>query len=130
MKLITPASMPSQHRLSAFRPQAAFAMILSGIVSAAGVGVGVGAASAATPEESVPSLVVKYDPGSLTTEQGAHVLYRRIVAAAEKVCPQSPGGILVSGPVRQCRAQSITRAVEQVNDSRLAAIHAAASRKG
>ena len=126
MNLIAAASMPAQHRVPAFRTRATLAMILGGIVGAAGIG----AASAAAPDDTVPSVVVKYDPGSLMTDKGAQTLYRRIVAAADKVCPQSPGSALVTAPVLQCRAQSIARAVQQINDSRLAAIHDAASRRG
>ncbi|MGD0501652.1 MAG: UrcA family protein [Steroidobacteraceae bacterium] len=102
------------------------AMILCGIVGTAGVA----AASAATQDEAAPSLVVKYDSGSLLTDTGAHAVYRKIVNAAEEVCPITPGSRLLSESVRQCRAQSIARAVMKINNSRLAAIHDSASRSG
>ncbi len=107
-------------------PKITLAMILCGIVSAAGMA----AASAATQEANVPSLVVKYDPASLLTDAGAHTVYRKIVAAAEEVCPANSGSVILSAAVHQCRAQSIARAVMEINNSRLAAIHDSASRKG
>jgi UrcA family protein len=107
-------------------PPVTIAMILCGIVGTAGMA----AASAATQDEAVPSLVVKYRADSLLTDRGAHVVYRKIVNAAEEVCPAAPGSRLLSESVRQCRAQSIARAVMQINNSRLAAIHDSVSRSG
>jgi UrcA family protein len=103
------------------------AMILCGIVTAAGIG----AASAAGQQDDVPSVVVKYDPQSLQTDRGAHVLYRKIVAAAEQVClPVISSSIRPSQAILQCRAQAIARAVTKINDPKLAAIHASASGNG
>jgi len=107
-------------------PKVTIAMILCGIVSAAGIG----AASAAVPDEDAPSVVVKYQPENLLTDSGARTVYRKIVIAAELVCPQPSGSPLVSGAVRECRAQSIARAVTKINSSKLAAIHDSASRNG
>jgi UrcA family protein len=107
-------------------PKVTIAMILCGIVSAAGMA----AASAAAQQADVPSVVVKYESASLLTDDGAHTVYRKIVAAAEEVCPANPGSIILSGSVRQCREQSIARAVMKINNSRLAAIHERASRSG
>jgi UrcA family protein len=107
-------------------PKVTIAMILCGIVGAAGMA----AASAATQETDAPSLTVRYDSASLLTDTGAHTVYRKIVSAAEAVCPANPGSLILSGAVQQCRAQSIAAAVMKINNSRLAAIHDSASRKG
>jgi UrcA family protein len=101
-------------------------LIFCGIVGAAGMG----AASAATQEFDAPSLVVKYDRHSLQTDTGAHAVYRKIVFAAEQVCPQSSESRLVSEGTQQCRAKAIARAVTKINDSRLAAIYVSSSRSG
>ena len=107
-------------------PKVTLAMILCGIVSAAGMA----AASAATQDGDVPSQAVKYDSASLLTDTGAHVVYRKIVSAAEAVCPANPGSIILSGAVQACRAQAIAAAVRKIDNSRLAAIHDSASGKG
>jgi UrcA family protein len=107
-------------------PKVTIAMIICGIFSAAGLG----AASAATPEQDAPSVVVKYQPETLLTDTGAHAVYRKIVSAAEQVCPQNVDSRLPNDAVRQCRAQSISRAVMKINNSKLAAIHDSASGHG
>jgi UrcA family protein len=107
-------------------PKVTLAMILCGIVSAAGMA----AAGAATQDEEVPNQTVKYDSASLLTDTGAHVVYRKIVYAAEAVCPANPGSLILSGAVQECRAQAIAAAVMKINNSRLAAIHDSASGKG
>lgn len=105
---------------------ATIVMILCGIVSAAGIG----AASAAASDEDAPSVVVKYRSENLLTDSGARTVYRKIVSAAEQVCPQNPGSRIPSQAVRECRVQSIARAVMKINNSKLAAIHDSASRNG
>ena len=76
-------------------PKVTLAMILCGIVSAAGMAAA-GAASAATQDGDVPSKAVRYDSASLLTDTGAHVVYRKIVSAAEAVCPANPGSMILS----------------------------------
>jgi len=79
-----------------------------------------GAASAATPSEA-PSVSVKYADLDLSTDQGLHVLYRRIVAAAGEVCPQwLSNNIHSADQARACRKAAIARAVEQLNNPQLA----------
>jgi UrcA family protein len=127
--MITPAThqAPTERTVRVSPPRITLAMILCSIVSAAGIG----AASAATPaEEGAPSTLVKYHPESLLTDTGAQAVYRRIVEAAEEVCPALSGSVLPSASVRQCRAQSISRAVMVINSSKLAAIHESATRTG
>lgn len=124
----TPATVhaPAEKTLRVSLPKVTIAMLLCGIVSAAGIG----AASAAAQDEDVPSVVVKFRPDSLLTDSGARTVYRKIVLAAEQVCPQSIGRAVQSPAVMHCRAESITRAVMKINNSKLAAIHESASRNG
>jgi UrcA family protein len=123
----TPATSraPAEQTVRVSHSKITIAMILCGIVSAAGIG----AAGAATSADEVPSTVVKYQPDSLLSDAGAHQVYRKIVKAAEQVCPGSDDR-LPSAAVRQCRAESISRAVTTINSSRLAAIHDDVSRSG
>src|SRR5882757_4600597 len=58
------------------RPNITLLMVLCGIVSAAAAG----AVNAATPDDDVPRLVVRYNAQSLATESGARALYRRLVS--------------------------------------------------
>jgi UrcA family protein len=91
----------------------------------------VGAASAATQDDSVvPTLKVKYDPQSLTTEQGARQLYQRLRNAASEVCPDSTQGRLFQGPVLECRKQALARAVMQINNPRLVAVYQSRMKNG
>jgi len=113
---------------SAAGPRAKIALLVLG--SFAGV-MAAGAASAASPESDVPTVLVHYSPQSLATDEGVKVLYRRIVAAAKEVCPESPTrNFAQQARVEQCRSEAIVRAVQQVDNSRLAALHAARSKNG
>jgi UrcA family protein len=90
-----------------------------------------GAASAAGLDSDVPSVVVKYSEQSLATDEGVNALYRRITAAAGRVCPDAwtrDWGL--KAQVEQCRKESIARAIRQIDNSRLAALHAAHSKNG
>jgi UrcA family protein len=81
------------------------------------------ATSAAADESEVPTLALQYDARTLGTEGGAKVLYHRIVKAAAVVCPQDEESHFVSSAVRECRAQSIRRAVLQINSPQLVALY-------
>ncbi len=98
--------------------------------SLAGV-MAVGAASAASPDSDVPAIVLKYSEQSLTTDEGVHTLYRRITNAAKQVCPDaSKASLSRMRPTEECRNQAIARAIRQIDNSRLAALHAARSKNG
>jgi len=108
-------------------PKITIAMIVCGIVGAAFIG----AASAATTDDEALRVIVRYNPQSLDTEGGARALYSRLVQAAVEVCPQgSDSPHWITRQVRECREQSIARAVFQVNNPRLAAVYAASSKSG
>ena len=118
----------SQHisakQVAASRPSVTLLMILCGIVGAT-------AASAATPNDDVPALKVQYTADTLDTDHGAKVLYTRLVHAAEQVCPADfSGSRLVSSTVQRCRDQAVARAVHQINNSRLAAVYSATTKRG
>jgi UrcA family protein len=113
---------------SAAGPRAKIAWLVLGTF--AGV-MAAGAAGAASPESDVPRVVVHYSEQSLATDEGVKVLYRRIVAAANEVCPESSTRNLNQQMrVEQCRRDAIVRAVRQVDNSRLAALHAARAKNG
>jgi UrcA family protein len=104
-------------------PRAKIALLLLGSLA------GAGAANAASPDSDVPSVVVKYSPQSLATDDGAADLYRRIKNAAKRVCPDASNRDLsLRQRVEECRSQAIARAVQHIDNSRLAALHAAHSK--
>jgi UrcA family protein len=107
-------------------PKITVAMLICGIVSAAGIA----AASAATPDENELAVTVKFDPVTLSTDRGAHVLYRRLVAAAAEVCPAVASPHLIPRAVQQCREQSVARAVYQINNPKLVAVYQTNSKNG
>jgi UrcA family protein len=106
---------------------AKLALLLVG--SLAGV-IAAGAANA-NPDGDAPSLVVQYSRQSLATDAGASDLYRRITAAARQVCPSaSMGDLHALQRERQCRNEAVARAIRQIDNSRLAALHASHSKNG
>ena len=106
------------------RPRIALAILagFAGIFAA-------GAAGAANADGGVPSVVVKYDATSLSTEGGVSDLYRRITSAAKKVCPDASIRDLVGQRrVDECRNQAVSRAIGQIDNSKLAALYASRSK--
>jgi UrcA family protein len=99
-------------------PKIRLAMLLCGIVSAAGVGV----ASAATPRDNSAAVTVKYDPATLQTDRGAQQIYNRLADAAAELYPSS-NPHWVPSQVRQWREQSIARAVMTINNPKLVAVY-------
>lgn len=89
------------------------------------------AAGAATPASDVPSVVVKYSAQSLESDQGVNVLYARILRAAEQVCPSSSiHDLSALQREKACRSEAVTRAIQRVNNARLAALYAARAKSG
>jgi len=92
---------------------------------------GVMAAGAANAAEDVPRVAVKYTQESLATNAGVNDLYRRITMAAKAVCPDSSiRELSVLAQVEQCRKEAVTRAIRQIDNPRLAALHASRSKNG
>jgi len=112
--------------MSTFKPsRAAAALVLLGGLA------GVMAAGAAAFDNDPPSIVVKYSDLTLATDSGVSQLYRRITAAARLVCPDAPIRDLgMRQQVEACRNQAVTRAVRQIDNSRLAALHATHTKNG
>jgi UrcA family protein len=104
-----------------------FALIAAGM----GCVMAAGAASAATLDPDVPSLVVRYSSYQLATQSGVQEVYRKIVRAAARVCPdadiRNPHAVVIA---KACRDQAIARAVHDINNSQLAALYATSSKKG
>lgn len=89
------------------------------------------AAFGALPAQADPSLVLKYDQQSLSSEAGARALYQRILSAANDVCPAStPGSFAISPGVAHCRKEAIACAVSQVHNPRLAELAGGRSARG
>ena len=98
---------------------------LAGFGAAAGT-----AALAADQDRAPPSVVLRYSNDALATDDGLHIFYRRLLRAAEMVCPPSPGSYIIDDAVRGCREQAVANAVAKINNSRLAAMVPHSSVKG
>jgi UrcA family protein len=96
----------------------------------AGLAAAMGTASAATADQDVPSVVLRYSSESLATDAGVKALYRRLVSASEKVCPETGRSPWVSDDVRACRREAVARAVAHVNNPHLAALYATSAKNG
>jgi UrcA family protein len=82
-----------------------------------------GVAQAAAPAADVPTVVVSYSDLDLSTTDGANALYKRISAAAHKVCPfEDAIQPLQVAANKSCRSAAIARAVSTVNNAKLAAV--------
>ena len=116
----------SMKQAAVSRPKITLLMVLCGLVGATASG----AISAASVADDVPRQVVRYSPDTLNTDTGVRSLYHRIVKAAEQVCPVTPGRHFITAAIAECRAQAVARAVQQIDNPRLAELHAANSRSG
>ena len=107
---------------------AKFTLLLLG--SLAGV-LAAGAAGAASATGDVPAVSVKYSQESLATNGGVYDLYRRITIAAKQVCPDvSSRELSALHQVVVCREEAIARAISQIDNPKLAALHASRSKNG
>jgi UrcA family protein len=90
-----------------------------------------GVAQAATPAADVPTVVVSYNDLDVSTTDGAQTLYKRIAAAAHKVCPFEDA----IQPLRvaansACREAAIERAVSSVHSTQLATVWTERAKRG
>lgn len=91
----------------------------------------VGAAQAATSDDAVPTIVVRYGDLDLSTTDGARVLYQRISVAAHQVCPfEYSRAVSQIGKNRACREAAIERAVNAVNNPHLLAMRSEHVKRG
>ena len=81
-------------------------------------------------DSDVPSVSVKYADLNLATEEGSRILYHRLVAAAERVCPRIGHVTELSRnrDARACIADSVDRAVKQIRSPQLAEVAASKMR--
>jgi UrcA family protein len=101
------------------------------VAGSLGLALGAGAASAATPDQDAPSRVVRYSAAELASSSGVQDLYRRLQVAARKVCPADAViDLRTKVLVDECRAQAVSRAIQQINNPQLAALHATSSKSG
>jgi UrcA family protein len=93
------------------------------LIGSAAAVASLGAASAAPADGDVPTMVVRYNPNTLTSEVSVRALYARLRTAAEHVCPAASGASrIVSEGVAECRRQALADAVEKIHNTRLAEI--------
>jgi UrcA family protein len=89
-------------------------------------GVCAGHASAASLDQTVPAIVVKYNDLDLSQQRDARRLYRRIQTAAQLVCEKNRGEGLSGLPLyHACIDQAVTNAVATVSSVRVTEIHEA-----
>jgi UrcA family protein len=80
---------------------------------------------AASPDTDVPSVAVRYDDLNLQTTAGVDALYHRISNAARDVCPDSHSrDLLTVTASERCQAAAVSRAVQELNNPKLAMLHA------
>jgi len=74
-----------------------------------------------------PSKAIKYSDLNLNTSVGVAALYQRIERAASEVCqlPQGTKQLKIESEIKACRADSVDRAIVQVNLPALSALHVA-----
>jgi UrcA family protein len=80
----------------------------------------------------VAQITVDYSDLDLGMAHGVQVLHSRLAAAAERVCPSSTGlvRIEVRQAARECREQALAKAVREIGNAELAAVHAATTTRG
>jgi UrcA family protein len=79
----------------------------------------------------VPSVTVRYSDLNLATADGVDTLYRRISNAASLVCPTSyTKDMDAAAKAKQCQVEAIARAVQKVNNPKLALVHATRISRG
>jgi len=114
-------------RTAGSRAKLAFLMA----AGALGCAMAAGAANAADTSNGAPTLVVRYSTQALTTNSGVQDLYRRIRLAAKQVCPESSvHDLRANEQAEVCRQQAVSKAIQQINNSQLAALHATSSKSG
>ncbi|MFZ0497769.1 MAG: UrcA family protein [Steroidobacteraceae bacterium] len=115
------------------RPRAFTAALTAlGVLAAGTLLASPSVASAHAPSANGLQMNVYYSARDLATEQGTRALYRRIVGAAQEVCPGSDSLYPdVVNRSKECLQTAIARAVGQIGSPQLAAINAqAVARRG
>jgi UrcA family protein len=91
-----------------------------------------GSSAVASADDAGYETNVYFTAQDLSTEQGTRALYRRIVRAAEDVCPGSDSlSPELVNKSKECQREAIARAIGQIGSARLAAVDAqAVARRG
>ncbi|HJS88893.1 MAG TPA: UrcA family protein [Steroidobacteraceae bacterium] len=106
------------------RPRALTALAVAALTTAGWLGAPM-VATAAQPAVDAPEVTVSYSARELASEQGTRALYRRIRTAAQSVCPGWDSHDLDEWAAsRECQSQAVARAIGQIGNARLAALHA------
>ena len=94
-------------------------VLLAGVAAASGSGWAAGARGDAA------SIVLRYSARSLDTDEGMNELYRRIVAASKRVCPEpdSVRDLATRERVQECRLQAVSSSVRQIHHSQFAQVY-------
>jgi UrcA family protein len=102
------------------------------LVAAVGMAASAALVAESHDELSVPELQVEYGDLDLTKAEGVKALHRRLTAAAGRVCPRTDGRVGLEQRLagRECRKQSLERAVRAIGSPELAALHATTVPRG
>lgn len=99
------------------------ALIAMGVITAAASLASSTVAAAGEPSGDRLQTRVYYDRRDLSSERGIRSIYRRIVNAAEEVCPGSDSHNLDEvAASKECERRAIARALGQIGNRRLAAL--------
>lgn len=85
----------------------------------------------ARPNEATTSITVRFGDLDLAKPAGIEELYKRIRKAADKACGGYPSGQVIwqKQNYRQCREMAVARAVQDVDNGQLTALHAGSKGK-
>jgi UrcA family protein len=79
----------------------------------------------ATAAQPYATTTVYYNLSDLWTDQGTRAVYRRIVNAAELVCPSEDSlNLSEIAASKECQQQAIAGAVAKIGNARLTAVYA------
>jgi UrcA family protein len=120
--------MNTTRRFNTAKTQTAVAL---GAAAALLLGFAMIAPAGAASVDEVPTLVVRYDPQALATDEGARAVYEKIASAARKVCTEgSSHDLKAFAEAYRCRKAAIARAVGEIHHPRLVEIAAGRAKRG
>jgi len=98
--------------------------VLRLVAAAAVLGVLVAPAGAVAEAPDTPAVAVRYGDLDLGRDTDVQALYTRLRAAAARVCgPVETRDLARHAAWRECRDSALARAVDQLGNARLAALH-------
>src|SRR5262245_11207313 len=98
--------------ISHFASSVRFARTVVVALVANAVGASVSYAEVPSPDDAIPQVSVNYSDLNLATEEGSRALYRRLVAAAERVCPSRgiAAELRYNRDVQRCISDTVAQA--------------------